>query len=74
MTRTILHSRLRLVAALAAATLGVTITVGAPAARAAGSQTVTVDFASTTGPVTGVGSGFLYGLAQDGSGPAGPVR
>jgi hypothetical protein len=72
MTRTILHSRLRLVAALAAATLGVTITVGvgAPAARAAGSQTVTVDFASTTGPVTGVGSGFLYGLAQDGSGPA----
>jgi hypothetical protein len=71
MTRTILHSRLRLLAALAAGTLGLTVVgVGAPPARAAGSQTVTVDFASTTGPVTGVGSGFLYGLSQDGSGPA----
>jgi hypothetical protein len=71
MTRTILHSRLSLLATLAAVTLGLTIIgVGAPAARAAGSQTVTVDFASTTGPATGAGSGFLYGLAQDGSAPA----
>ena len=73
MTRTILHSRLSLLAAFAAVTLGVVTTiigVGAPAARAAGSQTVTVDFASTTGTATGVGSGFLYGLSQDGSAPA----
>ena len=55
------------VAALAAAAGS---TLGAPAARAASSQSVSVNFASTTGPVTGVGSGFLYGLAQDGSGPA----
>ncbi|SRR6266568_4590078 len=49
MTRTILHSRLSLFAACAAVTLGLTsIGVGAPAARAAGSQTATVDFASTT--------------------------
>ena len=65
MTRTILHSRLSLFAACAAVTLGLTsIGVGAPAARAAGSQTATVDFASTTGPVTGVGSGFLYGRLE----------
>lgn len=81
MTRTILHHPQRpgarrrsllaaAVAALAAVTAGVT--AGAPAAQAAGSQTITVDFASTTGPATGVGSGFLYGLAQDGSGP--PAR
>jgi hypothetical protein len=42
----------------------------APAAPAlASSQTVTVNFASTTGSASGVGSGFLYGLSQDGTGP-----
>ncbi len=35
----------------------------------ASSQTVTVNFASTTGTANGVGSGFLYGLSQDGTGP-----
>lgn len=34
------------------------------------SQSVTVDLSTTTGPATGVGSGFLYGLNQDGSGPS----
>lgn len=40
-----------------------------PSAGAAGSQTVTVDLNSLQGPATGVGSGFLYGLNEDGSGP-----
>ena len=35
----------------------------------ASNQTVTVNFASTTGAANGVGSGFLYGLSQDGTGP-----
>jgi hypothetical protein len=56
------------VAVLAAVTAGLTVNV--PAALAASNQTVSVNFASTTGPATGVGSGFLYGLAQDGSAPA----
>jgi hypothetical protein len=51
------------VAAVAAA-------LAAPAAPASASnQTVTVNFASTTGTANGVGSGFLYGLSQDGTGP-----
>jgi hypothetical protein len=33
-------------------------------------QNITVDLSSTTGSATGVGSGFLYGLNQDGSGPS----
>ncbi|MEU6852269.1 beta-xylosidase [Actinacidiphila alni] len=40
-----------------------------PSASAAGSQSVSVDLRSTQGPATGVGSGFLYGLTEDGSGP-----
>jgi hypothetical protein len=32
---------------------------------------VTVNFASTAGTASGVGSGFLYGLSQDGTGPGG---
>ncbi|HEX4704504.1 MAG TPA: hypothetical protein VH352_20420, partial [Pseudonocardiaceae bacterium] len=47
------------------------LVVGIPAnAGPATNQSVTVDESSTTGPATGVGSGFLYGLNQDGSGPA----
>jgi hypothetical protein len=33
-------------------------------------HTVTVDFGPSLGAPTGVGSGFLYGLSQDGSAPA----
>ena len=50
-------------AALAAA-------INAPANSAfASSQTVTVNFATTAGTANGIGSGFLYGLSQDGTGP-----
>jgi hypothetical protein len=41
----------------------------AAAAALASNQTVTVNFASTAGTANGVGSGFLYGLSQDGTGP-----
>jgi hypothetical protein len=44
--------------------------IAAPAAPAlASGQTVTVNFASTSGTANGVGSGFLYGLSQDGTEP-----
>ena len=45
-----------------------TVVIGTPAN--ATSQSITVDESSTTGTATGVGSGFLYGLNQDGSGPS----
>jgi hypothetical protein len=32
-------------------------------------ETLSVDLATTAGPMTGVGQGFLYGLSQDGSAP-----
>jgi hypothetical protein len=62
--------RLILVAAIAMlGAIAIGLTVNQTSARASGSQTVTVNFASTTGPVTGAGSGFLYGLSQDGTQP-----
>jgi hypothetical protein len=62
----------RLIAISVAAALGTAIgtAVVAPATPAlASSQTVTVNFASTTGAANGVGAGFLYGLSQDGTAP-----
>ncbi|KIF72371.1 beta-xylosidase [Streptomyces sp. AcH 505] len=41
----------------------------APPAGAADPQPLTVDLNHTVGAVTGAGSGFLYGLTEDGSGP-----
>ncbi|WP_189939263.1 beta-xylosidase, partial [Streptomyces sulfonofaciens] len=41
-----------------------------PAADPVAAQQITVDLATTRGPATGVGAGFLYGLTEDGSGPA----
>jgi Carbohydrate binding module (family 6)/F5/8 type C domain len=67
-TRRRVRAKLVLITLSAAAALATAIV--APAAPAlASSQTVTVNFASTTGTASGVGSGFLYGLSQDGSGP-----
>ncbi|MFI7274634.1 beta-xylosidase [Streptomyces sp. NPDC049879] len=42
---------------------------GPGTAQAAAPRTVTVDFAASVGPAEGVGSGFLYGLTEDGAGP-----
>jgi Carbohydrate binding module (family 35) len=46
-----------------------------PAGNAAGAdspavESLSVNLASTTGPATGVGEGFLYGISQDGTQPA----
>jgi hypothetical protein len=47
------------------------LAVGVPAySTPATDESISVDLSSTTGPATGVGSGFLYGLNQDGSGPS----
>jgi hypothetical protein len=60
--------RVRLFIAAAAASV---LALGVPALTAnAADRTITVDLATTTGTATGVGSGFLYGLNQDGTGPA----
>src|SRR5882757_1855612 len=56
-------------ALLAAGLLMTALVVPASPATAA-DQSVTVDLATTTGPVTRAGAGFLYGLNQDGSQPA----
>ena len=46
------------------------LAVPATAATAgASTETLGVDLATTAGPMTGVGEGFLYGLSQDGSAP-----
>ncbi|MFR9725150.1 beta-xylosidase [Streptomyces sp. MS19] len=42
---------------------------GPGTAQAAAPRSVTVDFAASRGPAEGVGSGFLYGLTEDGAGP-----
>jgi Carbohydrate binding module (family 6)/F5/8 type C domain len=59
----------RMLITLSAAAALATAIVAPAAPALASSQTVTVNFASTTGTAHGVGSGFLYGLSQDGTGP-----
>ena len=44
--------------------------VAANSAQAAGSESLSVNLASTRGPATAVGEGFLYGISQDGTQPA----
>ena len=64
------HLRAKLALVTVGAAAALTTAIVAPAAPAlASSQTVAVNFASTTGTANGVGSGFLYGLSQDGTGP-----
>ncbi|HWG23059.1 hypothetical protein [Actinospica sp.] len=79
MTRTTLHRPLRLAtrrrrataAALAVATGAVLAVLPTSQALAnAPDTTVTVNLAQTGAASTHVGSGFLYGLSQDGSGPS----
>jgi Carbohydrate binding module (family 6)/F5/8 type C domain len=59
----------RMLITLSAAAALATAIVAPAAPALASSQTVIVNFASTTGTAHGVGSGFLYGLSQDGTGP-----
>ncbi|MCO5995626.1 RICIN domain-containing protein [Actinoallomurus rhizosphaericola] len=57
----------RLVTAAAGAVLALA-TVLSPPARAA-TESMTVNLSAATGPSTGVGQGFLYGINQDGTQP-----
>ena len=67
-TRRRVRAKRTLIALSVAAALATAIV--APAAPAfASNQTVTVNFGSTNGTASGVGSGFLYGYSQDGTGP-----
>jgi hypothetical protein len=59
----------RTVRALLAGSLLMTALAVPTGPAAAADQSVTVDLATTTGPVTRAGAGFLYGLNQDGSQP-----
>ena len=43
--------------------------LSAAGSRAAAGEALSVNLASTRGPSTGVGEGFLYGFTQDGSQP-----
>ncbi len=54
-------------AAVAALAAPLSVTV---AGHAATTESLTVNLASTRGPATGVGEGFLYGVSQDGTQPA----
>jgi hypothetical protein len=69
-TRRRVRAKRTLIALSVAAALATAIVTPAVPAFA-GSQTVTVNFTSTIGTANGVGSGFLYGLSQDGTGPDG---
>jgi Ricin-type beta-trefoil lectin domain-like len=61
--------RVRVLAAtVVAAGLGLLALPAAPPAQAA--ESLSVNLGSVTGPATGVGEGFLYGVSQDGTQPA----
>ncbi|HZR51975.1 MAG TPA: RICIN domain-containing protein [Streptosporangiaceae bacterium] len=57
-------------AAAASVVLALAVPLGAPAQGAAAAESLSVNLASVTGPATGVGEGFLYGVSQDGTQPA----
>ena len=56
----------RWLAVVPAATLAL---VAVPPSASAATESLAVNLSSTTGTMTGVGEGFLYGLSQDGSAP-----
>lgn len=56
--------------ALAAATIAGTTLLASPAVAAGADVSVTINLAQSGATPTHAGSGFLYGLTQDGSGPA----
>jgi len=66
------HVRSRVAAAGATlALVAGALALGPAAGHAATAESISVNLASTLGAPTGVGEGFLYGLSQDGSSPAG---
>jgi Ricin-type beta-trefoil lectin domain-like len=61
------HGRL---AAAAGMVLGLAMSLLIPAENASAAEALSVNLASVTGPATGVGEGFLYGVSQDGTQPS----
>ena len=61
--------RFRLLAAVAGMSLALAIPLF-HAENAAAAESLSVNLASVTGPATGVGEGFLYGVSQDGTQPS----
>jgi hypothetical protein len=57
-------------ATAAAVLLALAVPLWGPARSAMAAESLSVNLASTTGPVTGVGEGFLYGVSQDGTQPS----
>jgi hypothetical protein len=54
---------------LAAAAVMLAVPVLGPVRSAAAAESLSVNLAAVTGPATGVGEGFLYGVSQDGTQP-----
>src|SRR5690242_12934901 len=66
-----MRTRRSQVAAAAATLLTSALMLAAPTQGAAAtSESLTVNLASTRGPATAVGEGFLYGITTDGTQPA----
>ena len=63
------RARLGRLATLGAMILALAVPVTANAPDASAAESMSVNLASTRGPSTGVGEGFLYGFNQDGSQP-----
>ena len=68
--RRVTRGRVRASVGLAASALLVAGALTQGEVAFAVNQTVTINLASTSGTANGVGAGFLYGMSQDGSGPA----
>lgn len=64
-----MRTRPRRLAAAAGTVLALAIPLLAPAKNAHAAESLSVNLAATTGPATGVGEGFLYGVSQDGTQP-----
>ena len=67
--RSVRRRRVSALVTLAASAALVAGTLTQSSAAFASAQTVSVNLASTSGTAAAVGSGFLYGLSQDASGP-----
>ncbi len=64
-----MRTRPRRLAVAAGVGLALAISLLAPAKNALAAESLSVNLAATTGPATGVGEGFLYGVSQDGTQP-----
>jgi hypothetical protein len=63
------RTRLGYLAAATGTVLALGVALLVPAENAMAAESLSVNLAATTGPATGVGEGFLYGVSQDGTQP-----